>query len=245
MDGAAADGRLASALKRALERRGLPWNPAHWHFQKSVITPLGWRPNPKPGFKAAGPAAEAYAAYCGGEGFQVAAAAAAASSKMPAAKQAKNNNDSAPEDVCDVDADDDMEDPDAAPSPEQLLRNVSAMSHEEAVQAIKLLAASIGGHLVFGAAGGPRKGGVKRARRQLSGSGEHEVVSRVPQMRMDVSALALENLRQALWRAFNEPMRLHAGEELQDSEAFAKAELLFPSGEALPRCWVDAGYRQG
>jgi len=39
--------------------------------------------------------------------------------------------------------------------------------------------------------------------------------------------------------------RLHAGEELQDSEAFAKAELLFPSGEALPRCWVDAGYRQG
>lgn len=36
--------------------------------------------------------------------------------------------------------------------------------------------------------------------------------------------------------------RLHAGEELQDVEVFAKADLLFPSGEPLPRCWVDAGY---
>ena len=38
--------------------------------------------------------------------------------------------------------------------------------------------------------------------------------------------------------------RLHAGEELQDPETFAKSELSFPSGEALPRCWVDAGYRK-
>jgi len=37
--------------------------------------------------------------------------------------------------------------------------------------------------------------------------------------------------------------RLHAGEELQDPEAFRKAELAFPSGEALPRCWLDAHYR--
>lgn len=36
--------------------------------------------------------------------------------------------------------------------------------------------------------------------------------------------------------------RLHAGEELQDAEVFAKCDLLFPSREALPRCWVDAGY---
>jgi hypothetical protein len=36
--------------------------------------------------------------------------------------------------------------------------------------------------------------------------------------------------------------RLHAGEELQDAEPFAKSDLLFPSGEALPRCWVDADY---
>lgn len=38
--------------------------------------------------------------------------------------------------------------------------------------------------------------------------------------------------------------RLHAGEELQDPAAFAKAELFFPSGEYLPRCWLDAHYRE-
>ncbi len=38
--------------------------------------------------------------------------------------------------------------------------------------------------------------------------------------------------------------RFHAGEELQDPTAFAKAELLFPSGENLPRCWLDAHYRK-
>jgi hypothetical protein len=37
--------------------------------------------------------------------------------------------------------------------------------------------------------------------------------------------------------------RLHAGEELQDPASFNKAELTFPSGEALPRCWVDPGYQ--
>lgn len=37
--------------------------------------------------------------------------------------------------------------------------------------------------------------------------------------------------------------RVHAGEELQEPADFAKASLAFPSGEALPRCWLDAGYR--
>lgn len=37
--------------------------------------------------------------------------------------------------------------------------------------------------------------------------------------------------------------RLQAGEEEQDPEQFAKADLLFPSGETLPRCWVDVDYR--
>jgi hypothetical protein len=37
--------------------------------------------------------------------------------------------------------------------------------------------------------------------------------------------------------------RLHAGEELQDAATFEKGELVFPSGEALPRCWVDSHYR--
>lgn len=38
--------------------------------------------------------------------------------------------------------------------------------------------------------------------------------------------------------------RLHGGEELQDPESFKKAALSFPSGEALPRCWVDPNYRK-
>ncbi len=38
--------------------------------------------------------------------------------------------------------------------------------------------------------------------------------------------------------------RIHGGEELQDPHHFSKAELRFPSGEALPRCWSDPHYRQ-
>ena len=34
----------------------------------------------------------------------------------------------------------------------------------------------------------------------------------------------------------------HAGEEIQDPESFLKSELCFPSGEALPRCWLDPAY---
>jgi hypothetical protein len=37
--------------------------------------------------------------------------------------------------------------------------------------------------------------------------------------------------------------RLHYGEEPGDPEKFAKSELIFPSGEALPRCWTDVHYR--
>lgn len=37
--------------------------------------------------------------------------------------------------------------------------------------------------------------------------------------------------------------RLHYGEEPGDPEKFAKADLVFPSGEPLPRCWVDVHYR--
>jgi hypothetical protein len=35
----------------------------------------------------------------------------------------------------------------------------------------------------------------------------------------------------------------HAGEEMQDPEDFAKSEMVFPSGEPLPRCWLDSNYR--
>ena len=37
--------------------------------------------------------------------------------------------------------------------------------------------------------------------------------------------------------------RFHAGEEMQESEAFSKGNLQFPSGEALPACWIDPDYR--
>lgn len=37
--------------------------------------------------------------------------------------------------------------------------------------------------------------------------------------------------------------RFHAGEELQEPAGFRKDELVFPSGERLPRCWTDPHYR--
>ena len=37
--------------------------------------------------------------------------------------------------------------------------------------------------------------------------------------------------------------RFHAGEELQDINRFDKSQLVFPSGEALPKCWQEANYR--
>lgn len=38
-------------------------------------------------------------------------------------------------------------------------------------------------------------------------------------------------------------VRVQKGEEEQDPESIAKDALIFPSGESLPRCWVDADYR--
>ncbi len=37
--------------------------------------------------------------------------------------------------------------------------------------------------------------------------------------------------------------RFHYGEEVQDPEKFDKADLVFLSGEDLPRCWTDPHYR--
>jgi hypothetical protein len=37
--------------------------------------------------------------------------------------------------------------------------------------------------------------------------------------------------------------RFHHGEETQEREKFSKESLVFPSGEALPRCWTDPHYR--
>ncbi|MBW4582817.1 MAG: acetyltransferase [Tildeniella nuda ZEHNDER 1965/U140] len=38
-------------------------------------------------------------------------------------------------------------------------------------------------------------------------------------------------------------VRVQKGEEEQDPESIAKDALIFPSGENLPLCWVDADYR--
>jgi len=37
--------------------------------------------------------------------------------------------------------------------------------------------------------------------------------------------------------------RQHAGEEMQEEESFEKEDLAFPSGEDLPRCWMDLHWR--
>ena len=39
--------------------------------------------------------------------------------------------------------------------------------------------------------------------------------------------------------------RYQEGEEQQDPEKFNKADLVFLSGEELPRCWTDPHYRDG
>jgi hypothetical protein len=37
--------------------------------------------------------------------------------------------------------------------------------------------------------------------------------------------------------------RVQSGQEEQPPKDFSKDTLLFPSGEDLPKCWVDANYR--
>lgn len=33
-----------------------------------------------------------------------------------------------------------------------------------------------------------------------------------------------------------------AGQEEQNTTTYSKEDLVFPSGESLPRCWLDANY---
>ena len=49
----------------------------------------------------------------------------------------------------------------------------------------------------------------------------------------------------ALFDPFQEQVsgRYNVGEELPEPENFSKADLTFPSGENLPRCWLDPNYR--
>lgn len=38
-------------------------------------------------------------------------------------------------------------------------------------------------------------------------------------------------------------IRMQSGEEEQDPEINQKENLIFPSGEELPRCWLDSNFR--
>ena len=38
--------------------------------------------------------------------------------------------------------------------------------------------------------------------------------------------------------------RSHAGEEMQEPSGYVKQEMIFPSGESLPRCWLDPHYSE-
>ncbi|TQV77102.1 acetyltransferase [Aliikangiella marina] len=38
--------------------------------------------------------------------------------------------------------------------------------------------------------------------------------------------------------------RYKAGDEVMVAESFDKSDLMFTSGEELPRCWVDPDYRR-
>ncbi len=37
--------------------------------------------------------------------------------------------------------------------------------------------------------------------------------------------------------------QIQAGEEEQPAEPFEKSDLIFPSGENLPQCWLDGDYQ--
>jgi hypothetical protein len=37
--------------------------------------------------------------------------------------------------------------------------------------------------------------------------------------------------------------KVQSGQEEQDAEEMDKQNLVFPSGESLPRCWIDADYQ--
>ena len=38
-------------------------------------------------------------------------------------------------------------------------------------------------------------------------------------------------------------VQIQAGEEEQPHESLKKADLVFPSGEDLPQCWLDSNYK--
>lgn len=54
---------------------------------------------------------------------------------------------------------------------------------------------------------------------------------------LDVQALINPSTNQV-------PGQNQAGQEEQNPTSFEKRQLIFPSGEELPRCWLDSNYRR-
>jgi hypothetical protein len=57
-----------------------------------------------------------------------------------------------------------------------------------------------------------------------------------------IKVLDLESLINPLESVI--PGRVQDGQEEQPPSTTAKTDLIFPSGESLPRCWMDADYRE-
>ncbi len=86
--------------------------------------------------------------------------------------------------------------------------------------------------------------------RDLNGLDRIKVVSAVEERQMFLLQKRTQNLIEILsTQELFDPFVLevmaqsHGGQELQQPELFLKADLTFPSGEELPRCWVDPDYR--
>jgi hypothetical protein len=56
-----------------------------------------------------------------------------------------------------------------------------------------------------------------------------------------VEVLGLKELFDPLRPTFTG--RFNIGEDMPEPEQFQKTQVCFPSGEPLPRCWVDVHYR--
>jgi len=56
-----------------------------------------------------------------------------------------------------------------------------------------------------------------------------------------VEVLNLEELFDPIKPSFT--ARLNYGEDIPEADMFSKSKVCFPSGEDLPRCWLDVHYR--
>ena len=56
-----------------------------------------------------------------------------------------------------------------------------------------------------------------------------------------IEVLSLEELFDPMKASFEG--RLNIGEEMPEPDRFNKHRVCFPSGEPLPRCWMDVHYR--